>query len=129
MQNMLLRKAIDQDREAIVALLTSSLGNISSPKSIANWTWKHEHNPFGKSEVMVSAGDDSLSGIRAMMPWVWQAGQQQFQTYRAVDTATHPTFKEKVFLKNSPKIWWVICNRWVQISFSTHPIAKVFPDI
>ena len=99
MQNMLLRKAIDQDRDAIVALLTSSLGNTSSPKSIANWTWKHEHNPFGKSEVMVSAGDNSLSGIRAMMPWVWQAGQQQFQTYRAVDTATHPDFQGKGIFK------------------------------
>lgn len=95
MQNRLFRKAVDEDREAIVALLKASLGESSSPKSIAYWIWKHEQNPFGKSEVMLSIDDASLSGIRAMMPWTWQKGYQQFKAYRAVDTATHPDFQGK----------------------------------
>jgi GNAT superfamily N-acetyltransferase len=95
MQNRLFRKAVEEDREAIVALLKASLGETSSPKSIAYWNWKHEQNPFGKSEVMISEEDATLSGIRAMMPWIWQAGQQQFKTFRAVDTATHPDFQGK----------------------------------
>jgi GNAT superfamily N-acetyltransferase len=95
MQNRLFRKAVEEDREAIVALLKASLGETSSPKSIAYWNWKHEQNPFGKSEVMISEEDGTLSGIRAMMPWTWQAGHQQFKAYRAVDTATHPDFQGK----------------------------------
>jgi GNAT superfamily N-acetyltransferase len=95
MQNRLFRKVVEEDSEAIVTLLKASLGETSSHKSIAYWNWKHKQNPFGKSEVMVSEDDGTLSGIRAMMPWVWQAGNHQFKTFRAVDTATHPNFQGK----------------------------------
>jgi hypothetical protein len=36
-----------------------------------------------------------LAGVRAMMPWIWQSGHQQFKTYRAVDTAVHPKHQGK----------------------------------
>jgi hypothetical protein len=93
------RKSTEQDNPAIVKLLKSALGETSSPKNLNYWIWKHEKNPFGKSEVMVSVSEESLSGLRAMMPWVWQAEQHQYKTYRAVDTATHPDFQGKGIFK------------------------------
>lgn len=92
---MLLRKASDLDIPAIIALLKSSLGESSSPKSDFNWNWKHNKNPFGNSPVLLADENKHLIGVRAMMKWQWQKGEKIFTTLRAVDTATHPDFKGK----------------------------------
>lgn len=92
---MQIRKASDSDSEQIAALLKLSLGEISSPKSLDTWRWKHAQNPFGPSEVLVAEENGELAGVRAMMPWTWQSGHQQYKTYRAVDTAVHPKHQGK----------------------------------
>ena len=92
---MLLRNATDTDIPAIIALLKSSLGESSSPKSIFYWNWKHNKNPFGNSPVLVADTNGMLVGVRAMMKWQWQKGDKIFTALRAVDTATHPDFKGK----------------------------------
>lgn len=93
------RKSNEQDKHAIIELLKSSLGESSSPKNLNYWIWKHEQNPFGKSEVLICDGKNRISGVRAMMPWIWQLSQKQFKTFRAVDTATHPADQGKGIFK------------------------------
>lgn len=87
---MLIRESTEADIPAIVLLLKKSLGETSSPKSIDYWVWKHIENPFGASMVLVAENEGQLIGVRAMMRWIWQRGNDVFVSLRAVDTATHP---------------------------------------
>jgi N-acetylglutamate synthase-like GNAT family acetyltransferase len=92
---MVIRKSTIADIPAIVALLKRSLGEQSSPKTIAYWNWKHVNNPFGASPVLVAEENGNLIGVRAMLQWQWQIGELNFSTLRAVDTATDPLHQGK----------------------------------
>jgi len=63
------------------------------------WRYKHVENPFGKSLVLVAVENDKIIGVRALMKWKWQLGNQIFSTLRAVDTATHPDHQGKGVFK------------------------------
>jgi GNAT superfamily N-acetyltransferase len=92
---MLIRKSTETDIPAIVVLLKKSLGETSSPKTVDYWFWKHIHNPFGESMVLLALKNGQLIGVRAMMRWNWQRGTDTFNTLRAVDTVTHPDHQGK----------------------------------
>lgn len=96
---MIIRKATTEDIPAIVQLLKSSLGDISSRKSVEYWNWKHVTNPFGASPVLVAEEDGMLIGVRALMRWDWKEKETVYRTLRAVDTATHPQHQGKGIFK------------------------------
>ena len=96
---MIIRKATAEDIPAIVQLLKASLGDVSSAKSEAYWNWKHVHNPFGPSPVLVAEENGSLIGVRAFMRWDWQQDGKIYRALRAVDTATHPAHQGKGIFK------------------------------
>ncbi|MDF2189668.1 GNAT family N-acetyltransferase [Paraflavitalea sp. CAU 1676] len=96
---MQLRPATPEDRPAIIELLRQSLGESSIPKSEALWVWKHEHNPFGPSYVLVAEENGKLIGLRAFMQWSWIRNDRVYRTVRAVDTATHPDHQGKGIFK------------------------------
>jgi predicted acetyltransferase len=124
---MLLRNATDNDIPAIIELLKSSLGESSSPKSISYWNWKHNKNPFGNSPVLVADTNGMLVGVRAMMQWHWQKGNNVFNTLRAVDTASHPDFQGKgIFSKLTKQLLEESKNKEVDFIFNT-PNAQSKP--
>jgi GNAT superfamily N-acetyltransferase len=92
LNNMQIRKANESDISDIVALLKASLGNVV-PKSENYWIWKHQHNPFGQSYVLLVEEGDRLIGVRAFMRWKWKNQHVEYSSVRAVDTATHPDFQ------------------------------------
>lgn len=96
---MQIRPATPEDRPAIIELLRQSLGESSIPKSEALWLWKHEHNPFGASYVLVAEEAAELIGVRAFMQWQWIRNDRIYRTVRAVDTATHPAHQGKGIFK------------------------------
>jgi predicted N-acetyltransferase YhbS len=96
---MQIREATEQDIPEILEVLKASLGETSSKKTEAVWRYKHVENPFGKSLDLVALENDEIIGIRALMRWKWQMGDQVFSTYRAVDTATHPDHQGKGVFK------------------------------
>lgn len=96
---MIIRKATSEDIPAIVQLLKSSLGDISSIKSVEYWNWKHVVNPFGASPVLVAEENGMLIGVRALMRWDWKENETIYRTLRAVDTATHPQHQGKGIFK------------------------------
>lgn len=96
---MKLRPTTQADRPAIIDLLQRSMGETSTKKSEAYWSWKHEENPFGPSPVLVAEEDDRLVGVRAFMRWKWSRGGEDFQALRAVDTATHPDYRGRGIFK------------------------------
>jgi len=117
---MHLRNATDNDIPAIIDLLKSSLGESSSPKSISNWNWKHNQNPFGISPVLVADTNSMIVGVRAMMQWQWQKGNEVYNTLRAVDTASHPDFQGKgIFSKLTKQLLEESKNRYVSFVFNT----------
>ncbi len=96
---MLIREATELDIPKILEVLKASLGETSSKKTEAVWRYKHMDNPFGKSLVLVAVENDKIIGVRALMRWNWQLGNQIFSAYRAVDTATHPEHQGKGVFK------------------------------
>lgn len=97
--SLLVRPATEADRPAIIDLLRRSLGESTIPKSEALWIWKHEHNPFGPSLVLVAEEGGMLCGVRAFMQWHFQRRGKIFRALRAVDTVTHPDHMGKGIFK------------------------------
>ena len=96
---MIIRNATLEDIPDIVCLLKLSLGEGLIKKSIESWYFKHINNPFGESYVLLAYENDILIGVRAFMKWQWQLGDQIWNSYRAVDTATHPDYQGKGIFK------------------------------
>ncbi len=94
-----IRTANAADTPAIIELLRSSLGDSTIPKSEQLWSWKHIHNPFGNSYVLVAEENGKLIGVRAFMQWQFTRRNKVFRALRAVDTATHPDHQGKGIFK------------------------------
>lgn len=96
---MIIREAIPEDINSILQVLKASLGETSSKKNEAVWNYKHVLNPFGKSLVLVAEENSEIIGVRAFMRWQWQFGEEVFNAFRAVDTATLPEHQGKGVFK------------------------------
>jgi GNAT superfamily N-acetyltransferase len=88
-----IRPGRDDDVEAVVGLLRTCLGAGGVPRSAEFWRWKHQHNPFGPSPVLVAAAGEQIVAVRAFMRWRWHSGDREVSAVRAVDTATHPGWR------------------------------------
>ena len=96
---MIIRQVKQEDTNSIIVLLQASLGESLLKKSAEIWNFKHVINPFGESTVLLAEEDATLIGVRAFMDWRWQCGNQGWNAYRAVDTATHPNHQGKGIFK------------------------------
>ena len=96
---MIIREAKKEDIDSIIVLLQASLGESLLKKSAEIWNFKHVINPFGESTVLLAEEDTQILGVRAFMNWHWQMGNQVWNSYRAVDTATHPDHQGKGIFK------------------------------
>ena len=96
---MIFRGATEADRPAIINLLKQSLGESVIPITEKFWLWKHEHNAFGPSFVLLAEENDEIIGVRAFMQWHWCWNGKLYNAIRAVDTATHPGHQGKGIFK------------------------------
>lgn len=96
---MIIRPAKTEDQDKIISVLKAGLGEVSSQKNRTVWQYKHVDNPFGQSIVLIAEENDRPAGVRAFMSWRWQLGNDIWQAYRAVDTATHPDFQRRGIFK------------------------------
>jgi GNAT superfamily N-acetyltransferase len=82
------------DRGAVLDLLRASLGWTSHDHFDAFFSWKHEHNPFGRSPAWVATDDGVVVGFRTFMRWRHRTCEGEvLRTVRAVDTATRPSHR------------------------------------
>jgi GNAT superfamily N-acetyltransferase len=82
------------DEPAVLELLRASMpGDARRWSNAAVWRWKHVHNPFGRSLVLVARDDATgkITGLRAFMAWQYLVGGAPTLAYRPVDTATDPS--------------------------------------
>ena len=90
-----IRRAGPEDREAIITLARASLGWKEGDPNEAFFAWKHDENAFGTSPAWLSvAPDGRIAGLRVFLRWRFRTPQgQTLSAVRAVDTATHPDFQ------------------------------------
>ncbi len=93
MNDLVVRRATDADRPAIIELLRHSLGREVDPRYERLFAWKHEENAFGPSPAWVAVDGDRLAGFRALMRWEFVDEDRVVRAVRAVDTATHPDYQ------------------------------------
>ncbi len=91
------RRAVPDDRPAVVQLCRRSLGWKADDPNEAFFQWKHDENPFGSSPAWVAEDDSgSLVGLRTFLRWRFRRPDgTTFNAVRAVDTATHPDWQGK----------------------------------
>ena len=87
-----IRRATEQDREAILELGRRCLGWADDPLHRWLFAWKHDQNPFGASPAWVATHHDQVVGVRMLMRWEFVRDGQVLRAFRAVDTATSPDF-------------------------------------
>jgi GNAT superfamily N-acetyltransferase len=90
-----IRPATEDDRPAILALLTKTLGWHDDPRYAALFEWKHDQNPFGRSPIWVAVDGDRMVALRVFMRWQFRRGEETLRAVRAVDTATDPAYRGK----------------------------------
>lgn len=124
---MEIRRAEPSDIPAIVQLLKESLGEGLMPKSETYWNWKHEHNPFGRSPVLLAQEGENIIGVRAFMCWSWLSNRQVIRAVRAVDTATHPAHQGKgIFSRLTKRLLEECKAEGIDLVFNT-PNNKSLP--
>lgn len=96
---MEIREAIEKDIPEIVSVLKASLGEKELSLSEEIWKYKHIENPFGRSLVLIAEEEKKIIGVRAFMRWQWCTKGRRMSSFRAVDTATHPTHQGRGIFK------------------------------
>ncbi len=88
------RRATDDDREAVLGLLADSLGWDRDASFAAYFDWKHGQNPFGRSPAWVALDDGEVVGFRTFLRWRFEHPDGRVRSaVRAVDTATAPAYQ------------------------------------
>ena len=97
MPEITVREATPDDVGEILNVLRAALGEtLLLKRTRAQWSWKHETNPFGRSIVLVATSGDRIAGVRALMRWqLTTPGRATLDCLRPVDTATHPDFERQ----------------------------------
>lgn len=124
---MTIRPATEQDLPLMLQLSKESLGEIEGMRTEEYWRWKHVHNPFGNSPVLLAFEGEKLIGLRAFMNWRFRYQGKSIQAYRAVDTATHPDHRgQGIFSKLSLALIEQLKEREPAVIFNT-PNSKSMP--
>ena len=96
MSEIAVREATPGDWPAVVALLRLALGKDDDPRYDAFLRWKHHENPLGPSYGWVAeSASGELAGVRLFLRWRFLVDGDEVDAVRAVDTATHPSFRGK----------------------------------
>lgn len=94
MPDLRTRPAEPDDVPEILEVLRAALGEPpTAPKTPDVFAWKHEHNPFGRSLILLAEIDGRIAGVRALLRWELETPSgDRLRCLRPVDTATHPDF-------------------------------------
>jgi GNAT superfamily N-acetyltransferase len=83
------------DLQEVLHLLEMSLLWKADDAHAAFFRWKHELNPFGRSEMWVATREGTIVGFRSLMHWRFLTRGREASALRPVDTVTHPAFRRK----------------------------------
>lgn len=93
-QDIEFRRAVEGDREGILALVTRSLDWEENTVHEQLFHWKHLENPFGQSVEWVAVAAKRVIGYRSFLRWEFLGlNGGLVHAVRAVDTATDPQYR------------------------------------
>jgi GNAT superfamily N-acetyltransferase len=117
---VLLRPVEATDRDAVVALLATSLRRGDDPRFDLLFAWKHEQNAFGPSVQIVAVDGEAIVGFRAFMRWRFEHRGRVLEAARAVDTATHPDYQGRgIFTRLTLRALELLHDEGVSFVFNT----------
>ena len=93
MRGLAVRRYTASDEPAVLGLLQTSLGWLADERHTAFFRWKHRDNPFGPSPAWVALDGERLVGLRVLLRWEFESGDDVVRAARAVDTATDPAYQ------------------------------------
>ena len=79
------------DAEAVLSLLSASLGWSVDDAFRQYLRWKHTGSPLGPSPAWVAVHEGSVVGYRAVLRWELESSRGAIRAARAVDVATLPS--------------------------------------
>jgi hypothetical protein len=85
-----IREASDADLDSILDVCGRALGWKNPEFDHSLFRWKHIHNTFGRSMLLVACDESGILAVRAFMRWSFTDGTNTVAAARAVDTATRP---------------------------------------
>ncbi|WCO65861.1 GNAT family N-acetyltransferase [Iamia majanohamensis] len=89
--DLVVRRAREGDRPAILDLARRCLGWGADGRYEDLFRWKHDDNPFGASPRWVALQEGRVVGFRTFLRWRFRRPDGSVAVaVRAVDTATHP---------------------------------------
>lgn len=97
-----IRPFVEADLAEVLDVMRLSLGESEvNQRTTELFAWKHFHNPFGRSIILIADAGGRIAGLRAFMRWeLAGAGGQVVRAVRPVDTATHPDFRRMGIFRN-----------------------------
>lgn len=122
MADVTTRPATGADEAEVLDVLRAALGEPpTAPKTPESFAWKHHHNPFGPSIVLVAEIDGRIAGVRALMRWELSTPTgETVSCVRPVDTATHPDFTRRgIFRRLTMEALEVARAEGVDLVFNT----------
>lgn len=92
-----IRSFEDRDQVGVLELLREALGETDVLRRTPElFAWKHLHNPFGRSIMLVAEDGEGIVGFRAFMRWeLTTPAGDTVHCVRPVDTATHPRARRR----------------------------------
>ena len=128
MNDLTIRPMRRDDLDAIVELLTTSLGPAPGGADRRSlFVWKHLEGHFGPSIALVAEDRKGLLGLRAFMRWEFDGPGGPYRAVRAVDTATHPRAQRRgIFSRLTAAALEACHDDGVSVVFNT-PNAKSLP--
>ena len=122
------RQFVDGDLDAVMELLSVSMGaGPAGDRTREFFRWKHLDNPFGPSLMLLAEHDGMVVGLRAFMRWSWNGPDGAIGAARAVDTATHPSYRRLgIFSRLTGSAVELLRNEGTSLIFNT-PNEKSLP--
>ncbi|HXF56077.1 MAG TPA: GNAT family N-acetyltransferase [Actinomycetota bacterium] len=109
-----------EDEGQVIDLLSLSLGpGPTGARTREFFRWKHFHNPFGTSLMLVAELEGTIVGLRAFLRWGFMAAGRWVRGLRAVDTATHPEHRGQGVFSSLTKEALVSARGQADLVFNT----------
>lgn len=96
MNDIIIREAINQDKEQILELLNTVFDQVQRSEFKRGdefWNWKYQDNVFGKPILTVAEIDNKIVGVNNLWPWEFSCRGTIIKGLQPCDSVIHKDFQ------------------------------------